>query len=100
MISGAVVTAFAMLNLVWYLRGKEFTPLLGRIPMAFGAAACFVILGLAVFWVGWLIQDQAKLAGQAFSPSPFTSHQYLELALAIISAASLVATALIGALAK
>lgn len=94
MISGAIGAAYGMFVLVRYTRhGGGVAPLFGDVPMAFTTAVIAVVYGLAIFWDGWLTRERAI---QRPPSRRWTSHQVLQLLLAIISALTVIATTLIG----
>lgn len=94
MISGAAGAAYGLFIVLRYARYGEATPLFfGTTPMAFATAGLFVIYGLAIFWDGWLTRERSI---QRVPSRTWTSHQVLQLALAVISAVSMIVVALIG----
>jgi hypothetical protein len=96
MVSGAVGAGYGFYVVLRYaIYGKTVAPIFGTTPMAFASAGIFVIYGIAIFWDGWLTRERA--IGRPPSRS-WSTHQVLQLTLAIISALSMIAVALIGAL--
>lgn len=96
MVSGAVGAAYGLFTVLRYARHGEVTPLFfGATPMAFATAALFVVYGLAIFWDGWLTRERSI---QRPPSRTWTSHQVLQLALAVISALTMIVVALIGIL--
>ena len=96
MLSGAVGTVFGFyVTLRYAVKGDTVTPLFGTTPMAFTTAGICVIYGIAIFWDGWLTRERTidRPPSRAW-----TTHQVLQLTLAIISALSMIAVALIGVL--
>jgi hypothetical protein len=96
MISGAAGAAYGLYVVVRYARHGEAAPLLfGTTPMAFATATLFVVYGIAIFWDGWLTRERTI---QRLPSRTFTTHQVLQLVLAIISSLTLITVALIGLL--
>lgn len=99
MISGALSAVYGCSVAVQYLLGGDVKPLwFGHVPMAFSTALLLVVDGLAIFWIGWLIREQAMVVVLRRGDKGFTTSQMTQLILAIISAGALVLVALIGAL--
>lgn len=97
MISGAITATYAFINVVRYALWGNIPPLLfGSVPMAFSTAGLFVVNGLAIFWCGWLIREEAIIKQRP--PAGLNPAQAVQLILALISAGSLITVALIGAL--
>jgi hypothetical protein len=96
MISGALGASYGLFVVVRYARHGDIAPLLfGHTPMAFTTASLFVVYGLAIFWDGWLTRERTIQRPPSIH---FTTHQILQLVLAIISALTMVTVALIGVL--
>ena len=96
MISGAAGAGYGLWVVFSYARHGEVAPIVfGSTPMAFATAALFVVYGLAIFWDGWLTRERTM---QRVPSRQFTSHQMLQLLLAIISALTVIVTAAIGIL--
>lgn len=94
MISGAIGAGYGLFIVLRYSRHGEAAPLFfGNTPMAFATAAIAVVYGLAIFWDGWLTRERTI---QRPPSQKFTTHQILQLVLAIISSLTLIITALIG----
>jgi len=95
MTSGAVSTAYGLFTCIRYAQsGQSVSPIFGTVPMAFPTAALFVIDGLAIFWIGWLIRTQNFSKARNY-PRLSENHK-VQLILAAISAISLILVALIG----
>jgi hypothetical protein len=94
MISGAIGAAYGLFIVLKYAQYGEATPLFfGATPMAFATAALFVVYGIAIFWDGWLTRERTI---QRPPSRTWTSHQILQLVLAVISSLTLIIVALIG----
>lgn len=96
MLTGLAGASYGLYVVVRYAVKGEASPLIyGSTPMAFATAAIFVVYGIAIFWDGWLTRERSIDR----SPSrTWTTHQVLQLTLAIISALSMITVALIGVL--
>lgn len=93
MCSGAIVGSYAFYNVLRYSMRKDHVipPLIfGSTAMAFSAACSFVLVGLALFWVGWSIQHVSEQSGRA---AKILNNQIMQLVLAFISSLTLILTA-------
>lgn len=96
MVSGAAGATFGFYVVMRYaLYGESVRPFFGTTPMAFATAGIFVIYGIAIFWDGWLTRERTV---QRPPSRAWTTHQVLQLTLAIISALTMIVVALIGVL--
>lgn len=94
MISGLVGAGYGFFVVFRYaIHEKAVTPIFGETPMAFTTATLAVIYGLAIFWDGWLTRERAI---QRPPSREWTTHQVLQLIMAVISALTMIITALIG----
>lgn len=98
MLSGGLDALYGFVNCVRYWRFGEIRPLwFGQSPMAFSTAAIpGVVIGLAMFWVGWFIRDSAK-AHEPAEKKSIPAHM-VPVLCAVISAISLIVVTLIGTL--
>lgn len=93
MVSGSITTAYAFFNVVRYgLYGKTEPLLFGKVEMAFSTASLFVVVGLSLFWDGWLIRNETFIR---LPDEPLTSNQLFQLGLAFLSSMTLIVVALI-----
>lgn len=92
MITGAVGAGYSFFNVLRYAFSPDHNmpPLWGQVPMAFSTAAVLTIYGIAIFWDGWLTHKKQQY-------DKLDSQQALQITLAIISAVTVIAVALIGA---
>ncbi len=97
MVSGATVAVYAFLEVMRYAKRRiPLPPLVGDTPMAFSTAVCLLILSLAIFWMGWVIKDLRYNLRYLKRLSAFSPTDAMPLIAAIITAAALVMTAIIG----
>ena len=96
-LTGAFSFGYSLVNVIRYATHGEIRPLFGYTPMAFSTAGLFVLNGLAIFWIGWIMREQTIVRPHK-SQAGLTNAQIVQLLLALISASSLLAVALIGAL--
>lgn len=97
MISGMIAAGYAFFNVCRYAYfGGTIPPLWGSVAMAFSTAAIDVILGLAVFWIGWLIREETLTHAERYQAGYLSTAQMVQLVLALISSLALIAVALIG----
>ena len=96
MVTGACGATFSfVVTLRYAYKGEAGLAIYGSTPMAFSTAVLLMIYGIAIFWDGWLSREQTIVRPQS---SGFTSHQFIQIALAILTSLTMVIVALIGAL--